>query len=63
MKVDKNEVCMLGIVCVTILEASALISGHDGQFFGVVVAAVSGMVGLAFGIGLGQKIQEKKVSE
>lgn len=55
----KDEVCIVGIVCVTILEAAALVSHQDGALFAPVVAAISAMVGMAFGIGVGQKVAQK----
>ena len=35
----------LAIVCITILEAIAMLKGIDGHMFGTVVAAIAGLAG------------------
>jgi len=53
---DKNIVAMFGIGCVTTLEVVAMFKGIDSNAFGIVVAAVSGIIGLVFGV----KISKRK---
>jgi hypothetical protein len=38
-------IIVLGIVCITALEITAMITGIDGKAFGIVVAAIAGIVG------------------
>lgn len=48
----KQEVAVIGIVCITALESVAMLTGHDGTLFAAVVGGIGAMVGLCFGIGL-----------
>lgn len=38
-------IIVLGIACITALEVAAMMTGIDGKAFGIVVAAIAGIVG------------------
>lgn len=42
---DKIIIGLTAIACITLLEVVAIICGIDGAYFGIVVAAVSGLAG------------------
>jgi len=44
---DQTLLAIVGILCLTILESCALLTGYDGQLFSLIVAAVSGISGFA----------------
>lgn len=46
MKVPGYVLCV-GIICLTIIETMAIYKGIDGWYFGLVVAAVAGICGVA----------------
>jgi isocitrate dehydrogenase len=51
-------IAIIGIICFSGLEIAAIMKGLDGQYFGVIVAAISGIVGLMFGIRIGAQTKE-----
>ncbi len=50
----KIWICVIGILCVTGLEAYALYLGINGTQLSIVVAAICSLVGVAFGLKLGE---------
>jgi hypothetical protein len=46
VKVPGYVLCV-GIICLTIIETMAIYKGIDGWYFGLVVAAVAGICGVA----------------
>ena len=49
MKVSRNFVVMVGIICITAIEVTALLTGLDGQLFLSSIAGISGLVGYMYG--------------
>lgn len=47
---DKTTLAAIGIICLTVLEVVALLVKLDGQIFASIVAAITFMVGLVFGV-------------
>jgi hypothetical protein len=52
---DKTYIALFGIGCMTALEVSAVMSGNDGAYLSAVIAAISVVVGYAFGSVTGDK--------
>jgi hypothetical protein len=48
---DKIMLGCVAVVCLTIMEAIALLKGVDGYLFGIVVAAISSFAGYKIGKG------------
>lgn len=53
--VNKTVVATTGLVCLTAIELLALWKGFDGAMLSMIVGAISGIVGFAFGIRVGRK--------
>lgn len=53
----KEEVAVVGVICVTGLGSVALIMGHNGQLMLALGSIISGIVGLVFGVKLGKKAE------
>ena len=53
---DKTIIAISGLICITALEAMALYQGKfNGAILSSVVGAIAGIVGLAFGVKIGEK--------
>lgn len=53
----KESLQAIGVVCVTILEVTALVTKTDGQVFSLVIGAICSIVGVS----IGEVLQKKKV--
>ena len=51
----KAYIAGIGIMCLTGIELYALHQGLNSVLFGSIVAAISGIVGLCFGLVIGRK--------
>ena len=49
-----------GIVTVGVIESIALYTGNDGAYLTACVGAISGLTGLAFGVGIGKSVEKIK---
>ncbi len=56
---DATVIKIVAVVAITVLEAAAILTGLDGAYFGIVVAAVGGIAGYELR-GLSLKKQEAK---
>jgi len=41
--------CVVGVICITAMEITALLKGIDGHLFSTSLASVTGLVGYLFG--------------
>jgi len=62
MKAQSGWVVIVGIVCVTALEITAITSGMNGATFGTALAAITGLVGYSARL-FQEKRKESKESE
>lgn len=52
---DKTILAVIGVISIVILEMFAIYEGINGTALATVVGTIAGIVGLAFGVKLGQK--------
>lgn len=46
---DKTIITITGLICVSVLEAIALIKEIDGVLFGLVISVIAGAIGVKIG--------------
>jgi len=42
---EDHRLWCVAIICIAILEAAAIVTGLDGQYFGIAIAAISAIAG------------------
>ena len=54
---DKNLVIIVAMICLTVIEAMALYSGHNGQILTIVLGLVAGLAGFYGGATVKDKLK------